>query len=74
MWFLEWWTTLSGWIRYPVAMLVIVLSTLAFASPAIGGFVALPLFYVRLCGLGWALGAILLVYGPSEANKKGYHM
>jgi hypothetical protein len=73
MWFLEWWTTLSGWIRYPVAISVIAVSTLGFFSPAMG-FVARPLFYARLCGLGWALGFILLIYGPSEANKKGYHL
>ncbi len=62
--FLEWWSTLSAWIRYPVALLVIIGSTVGFAT--------IPLLYGRLWALGWALGFILLLHGPSKAEKKGY--
>jgi hypothetical protein len=27
----------------------------------------------KLWGMGWALGVILLLIGPSRADKKGYH-
>jgi len=63
--FLEWWTTLSAWIRYPVGLLVIAGSTIGFMTVRIG--------FGEVWGMGWALGAILLLIGPSQANKKGYH-
>jgi hypothetical protein len=65
MLFLEWWTTLSAWIRYPVALLVIAGSTIGFMTIRIG--------FGKLWGMAWALGFILLLIGPSQANKKGYH-
>jgi len=64
--FLEWWASLSASIRYPVAVLILGVSTVGFAAMRsyAGG---------KLLGLGWALGFILLLYGPSDADKKGYH-
>jgi hypothetical protein len=65
--FLEWWASLSASIRYPVAVLIIGVSTVGFAAmhSYAGG---------KLLGLGWALGFILLFYGPSDADRKGYHL
>jgi hypothetical protein len=65
--FLEWWASLSAWVRYPVAGLVLHGSTI--------GFMSLPSWgYARLFIAGWALGAILLLHGPSNADKRGYHL
>jgi len=58
--FLEWWAGLSGWIRYPVAILVIAGSTIGLATIRIG--------YGYFWGLGWALGFVLLWYGPSQSD------
>jgi hypothetical protein len=67
MWFLEWWASLRAWVRYPVAVSVLVGSTIGFATLHSWG-------YVSLWSLGWALGVILLLYGPSDASKRGYHL
>jgi hypothetical protein len=64
--FLEWWATLGAWVRYPVALLVIIGSTIGLLTIRVG--------YGYLWGLGWALGVILLLYGPSTADKRGYHL
>jgi hypothetical protein len=64
--FLEWWATLSAWIRYPVALLVIAGSTIGLLTIRIG--------YGGVWGAGWAPGFILLVYGPSASDKRGYHL
>jgi len=53
--FLEWWSGLSAWVRYPVALLVIGGSMIGFAT----GWWPLG----RLWGLGLALGFVLLWFG-----------
>ncbi|MFL5241575.1 MAG: hypothetical protein ACJ8FY_05660 [Gemmataceae bacterium] len=63
--FLEWWTSLSAWIRYSVALLVIAGSTIGSMTIGIGSG--------RLWQLAWGLGFILLLIGPSRSEKKGYH-
>ena len=63
MQFLEWWASLSAWIRYPVAFLVILVSTIGFAILRGEGY-----YWGRILGLGWALGFILLIIGPSKAD------
>jgi hypothetical protein len=58
--FLDWWSPLPGWIRYPVATAIIAGSTWGFMSTArFGG---------KVWGLGWALGFTLLVIGPSKTG------
>jgi hypothetical protein len=63
--FLEWWASLSAWIRYPVALLVI--------GGSIIGFMTIRVGYGAFWGSCLALGFVLLLIGPSKANKKGYH-
>jgi hypothetical protein len=57
--FFDWWSTLPGWVRYPVAILVIAGSTWGFVSTSrLGG---------KIWGLGWAVGFALLIIGPSDS-------
>jgi hypothetical protein len=63
--FLEWWTTLSPWIRYPIAVIIIGGSLLGFAT--------LPWGNVRAWSILCAIGVVLLIIGPTKSNKKGYH-
>lgn len=56
----EWWGGLSPWIRYGVAVLFLLLSTLLW-------------FADRFWPYGWVVGIILLLMaGPSRTEKKGY--
>jgi hypothetical protein len=48
-----------------VGLLVIAGSTIGFMTIRIG--------FGEVWGMGWALGVILLLIGPSQADKKGYH-
>jgi hypothetical protein len=58
--FLDWWRGLSPWIRYPVALSIFTLSMIGLTTIHFG--------YGRFCGLGMAIGFILLVIGPSKAD------
>jgi len=56
----EWWSGLSPWIRYGVAVILLLISTVLY-------------FDGILWPWGWAAGAImLLLAGPSDSEKKGY--
>jgi hypothetical protein len=61
MGFFEWWSDLPALFRYGVAILFLLVSTgLWFAG--------------RFWPWGWVVGVILLLMaGPSKAEKKGYH-
>ena len=57
---LDWSSDQSPWLRYGVALLFILISTVL----AIGGIIW---FW------GWGIGIAMLCFaGPSEAEKKGY--
>jgi hypothetical protein len=56
-----WWGTLSPWIRFGVAGLFLLASTLVW----LGGY---------FWPWGWAVGGVLLIFSfPNDAEKKGYH-
>lgn len=59
--FFEWWAGLPVWLRYGSAILFLGISTgLWFAD--------------RFWPWGWVVGIVLLLMaGPSKAEKKGYH-
>jgi len=59
--FLAWWSDLPAWLRYGTALIFLGISTgLWFAG--------------RIWPWGWAVGIVLLLMaGPSKAEKKGYH-
>ena len=61
MGFFEWWADLPAWLRYGVVLVFLVISTgLWFAG--------------RFWPWGWVVGVVLLLMaGPSKAEKKGYH-
>lgn len=60
MGFFEWWSERSAWIRYGVAGVFILISTLLL----LGGVVW---FW------GWAVGGILLLFaGRSQSERNGY--
>jgi type IV secretory pathway VirB2 component (pilin) len=63
--FLEWWSQLSGWVRYPIALAIVTVSVIALGT--------LPWAFGRLWGLTLAAGFVLLIFGPSTANRRGYH-
>ncbi len=67
--FFDWWASLSGWVRYPVAVLIMVGSTVGFVHNY-----TLHWGAGRLWAFGWAIGFILLFYGPSRADRRGYHL
>lgn len=57
--FLDWWTSLSPWVRYPIAILIICGSAWGFVSTArFGG---------KIWGLGFAIGVILLFLNSSDS-------
>ena len=62
---LDWWRTVSPWIRYPAALLVIAAAVVGMANSRIGGG--------RLWGFVAALGVVMLLIGPTKSDKKGYH-
>ncbi len=66
--FLEWWTTLSPWVRYPIAVLVIAGSLVGFATIHTVHAGSSRAWFI-LC----AIGVVLLIIGPTKSNKKGYH-
>ncbi len=56
----SWWGEQSPWLRYGVALLFLVISTLLYF-----GGVFWP--------WGWGIGLVLLLFaGPSDSEKKGY--
>ena len=60
MFLFEWWSGLSPWIRYGVAVVMLLISTVLW----VGG-----LFWPY----GWIGGVIMLLFaGRSEQEKKGY--
>jgi hypothetical protein len=61
MGFFEWWSDLPASLRYGTAIIFLVISTgLWFAG--------------RFWPWGWVVGIVLLLMaGPSKAEKKGYH-
>jgi hypothetical protein len=65
---LDWWRRLPALIRIPVATAILLLSVCVFLTPpgitgrGSGGS----------AGLVFALGFILLITGPTDAQKKGY--
>ena len=67
--FLDWWRCLPAWIRIPVALAICALATSLWlirpAPGSRGGGAA--------AGLLYAIGLILLITGPTDAQKKGYH-
>ncbi len=60
MGFIEWWSGLSPWLRYGVAVFFLLISTgLWFAG--------------TFWPWGWGVGVVLLLFsGPSDSEKKGY--
>jgi hypothetical protein len=58
---LEWWGGLSPWLRYGVALVFLLISTILY-------------FAGTFWPWGWAVGGVLLLLSfPSSAEKKGYH-
>lgn len=58
--FFEWWAGLSPFVRYGLAIILLLIST----AMLIGG---------TLWPWGWVAGAIMLLFGgPSDSEKKGY--
>ena len=56
----EWWASQSPWIRYEVAVVLLLIST---------GF----LLAGRLWIWGWVVGGLMLLFGgPSDSERKGY--
>jgi hypothetical protein len=61
MGFFEWWSDLPAWLRYGTAIVFLAISTALW-------------FAGRLWIWGWVVGVVLLLMaGPSQAEKKGYH-
>lgn len=58
---MDWWRRLPALVRFPVAVMIILLATGLFAA---GLRAAIGLF---------AFGVVLLFTGPSDAQKMGYH-
>jgi|HubBroStandDraft_6_1064221.scaffolds.fasta_scaffold19406_2 hypothetical protein len=58
---MDWWRNLPAFVRIPIALVVLFLATGAFLAGLRAGI-----------GL-FAVGLILLMTGPSDARKKGYH-
>jgi hypothetical protein len=59
--FFEWWSDLPAWLRYGTALVFLAISTALW-------------FAGRLWPWGWGVGVVLLLMaGPSTAEKKGYH-
>jgi len=57
----EWWGGQSPWIRFGVAGIFLLISTVLF-------------FMGSFWPWGWAVGAVLLVFSfPNNAQKRGYH-
>ena len=57
---LEWWSGLPALLRYGVAVLFLLISTVLW-------------FLGRFWPWGWAIGIVLLLLsGPSDSEKKGY--
>ena len=60
MGFFAWWADLPAWLRSVVLVFLAVSTGLWFAG--------------RLWPWGWVVGIVLLLMaGPSKAEKKGYH-
>jgi hypothetical protein len=58
---IEWWAGLSPWIRFGVAGLFLLASTVI-------------LLFGRFWPYGWAVGGVLLLFSfPSKAERRGYH-
>ena len=61
MGFFDWWSDLSPWIRYGVALVFLTISTALWFGGTFWPY-------------GWVVGIILLLMaGPSDAEKMGYH-
>jgi hypothetical protein len=59
--FFQWWGGLSPWIRFGIAVALLLVSTVLW----LGG---------RFWPWGWVAGAVLLTFSfPSGPEKKGYH-
>ena len=58
---IDWWTGLSPWLRYGVAVFFLLVSTILFFA------------FNTFWPWGWGIGAVLLIFaGPSDSEKKGY--
>jgi hypothetical protein len=60
-WFIEWWAGLPPWLRFGVAGIFLMISTVI-------------LLFGRIWIWGWVIGAVLLVFSfPNKAQRRGYH-
>jgi len=58
---IDWWAGLSPWLRFGVAGLFLLSSTVL-------------LLLGQFWPWGWGVGAVLLVFSfPNDAEKRGYH-
>jgi hypothetical protein len=61
MHFFEWWAGLNPWIRFGVAVVLLLISTVLWLAGQIWIW-------------GWVAGGVLLLFCfPSDAERKGYH-
>ncbi len=59
---IDWFTGLPWWLRYGVAILLLLIST------------GLYFFANRFWPWGWGVGGVMLLFaGRSDSEKKGYH-
>ncbi len=61
---IDWWSGLSPWVRFGVALLILLASTVLWLTGSLA----------YLAWWGWAIGVAFLVFSfPSRAEKKGFH-